>query len=551
MYPQVRGEPGRLPLPVADQRHRAHQQRRPAAVRRDQREQLDRLAQAHVVGQDAAQAEPAEEGQPGKPSFLVGPQLAGEARGSGHRPQPPVHLAGQQVTQPAVGVHADQRDVLVRTAQADGQRVGRRHRPGRGTLEELQRGLDVRVVQLHPLPAQPDQRDLEPGQLRQFLRVKRLVADGHVVAEVHQVTQAELRPGDRGSGRALRAGGQLQAEPRLAHPVRQQHAEPGAGKQRPGLLEEPERARRIQLHQGRGRLAQRVLELAEQPHARAQPGQQLLHRVAPEPGSLPGPHVRGGDHEAGVIGGLQRELDPPRVGFRRGRLGEPEAGPHRAGRDPRPVQPGVELRGQFPGRCLVLRRHHLEAGIGRGQGDHEPFGHRKASRSPASPGGQERRGQAGPRRGVGEGFQGAGQQPPRRLTVERPARRRHRRRQVTPALRVGAAEHRTPPGRVAIALGRQDRQHPAAGGQVGGEASHRGQVGQRTARDGHGVIQAVQAAEQGQRGGGVEGDGGHPPPGQRGPAAGSARGRTAGPRTAARTVKPRTVKPRLAPDRPR
>ena len=354
MHPQVRGEPRRLALPVADQRHRAHQQGGPGrAPGRDERQQLDRLAQAHVVGQDAAEAELAEEGQPGKPAFLVGAQLAGEARGRRHGPQPPVGLPGQQVAQPAVGVHADQRDVGVRAAEAGRQRVGCGHRPGLTALEELQRRLQVRVVQLDPLAAQPDQRDLQPGQFGQLGRVERLVAHGQVVPEVHQVAQAELRPGDRRARGALRPGGQLQPEACLAHPVGQQHAEAGAGQQRRGLLEEPERTRRVQLHQGRGGLAQRVLELAEEPGGAAQPGQQFLHRVAArrdpgaaeEPGPVPGPDVGGGDHQARVVGGLQRELDLPGIGIRGGRLGEPEAGTDRAHRYLGAVPPRVQFRG--------------------------------------------------------------------------------------------------------------------------------------------------------------------------------------------------------------
>jgi hypothetical protein len=112
--------------------------------------------------------------------------------------------------------------------------------------------------------------------------------------------------------------------------------EPGACQQRPGLLEEPERARRVQLHQGRRRLAQRGLQLAEQPRGRALPGQQLLHRAAAaEPASSPGLDVGGGHHQAGILGELQRELDPPGTGIRTvrlsGRVGfdQPEAGAHR------------------------------------------------------------------------------------------------------------------------------------------------------------------------------------------------------------------------------
>ena len=46
----------------------------------EQGEDLDRLAQAHVVGQDAAEAEPLEVVEPAQALALVGPQLAVEAR---------------------------------------------------------------------------------------------------------------------------------------------------------------------------------------------------------------------------------------------------------------------------------------------------------------------------------------------------------------------------------------------------------------------------------------------------------------------------------------
>ena len=45
------------------------------------RQNLDRLAQAHVVGEDAAEAEPLEVVEPAQALALIGPQLAVEARG--------------------------------------------------------------------------------------------------------------------------------------------------------------------------------------------------------------------------------------------------------------------------------------------------------------------------------------------------------------------------------------------------------------------------------------------------------------------------------------
>ena len=497
-------------------------------LRGDERQELDRLAQAHVVGQDAAQAQVAQEGEPRKPALLVGPQRPGEARGRRHRRQPPVGLPGQQVAEPAVGVHADQRDLVAGAAlgqsEAGQQRVGGRHRARLTALQELQRGLEVRLVQLDPLAAQPDQRDLEPGQLGQLGRVDHLVADGHVVAEVHQVAEPEPGLGDRRAGRGgLGPGGQLEPEPGLAHPVRQQHPEPGPGQQRPGFLQEPERARGVQLQHRRLRLAQRVLQLAEQPGGGAQPGQQLLDRVVaagPDALARPGvavPDIGGRDHQARVLGRLQRELHPPRIFLGHRGLGQPEAGPHRAGRDERAVQPRVQLRGQLGGLGFVPRRHHVEASIGAGQCDHVPFGQRNLSRSTAAPRGQEGTRQAGARRGVGEAVERGGQQDGRRIPGHGPARGGHGGGQVTRALRVRAAEHRAPAGRVGAVLGDQDRQHPAARRQAVGEASQRGQVRQRGAQ----VRQLAEAggrAEQVQRGGRGKGQDRHPPASQPDPA---------------------------------
>ena len=72
---------GHLALPVAHQRGRADHQRRrhvgllPSVVQQ-QRDGLDRLAQAHVVGQAGAKAPAPQEGQPGEAAHLIGPQLA-------------------------------------------------------------------------------------------------------------------------------------------------------------------------------------------------------------------------------------------------------------------------------------------------------------------------------------------------------------------------------------------------------------------------------------------------------------------------------------------
>ena len=73
----VRGEPSYLALPGAEQRRRAHHERgtrlgvSPVQVQRDH---LDGLAQAHVVGEAAAEPGVAHPGQPGQASLLIRPQ---------------------------------------------------------------------------------------------------------------------------------------------------------------------------------------------------------------------------------------------------------------------------------------------------------------------------------------------------------------------------------------------------------------------------------------------------------------------------------------------
>jgi len=57
--PQGRGKPGQFPLPVSHQRNRAHQQRWPFCqalflLMQEQRDDLNRLAQTHVVNQAGA-----------------------------------------------------------------------------------------------------------------------------------------------------------------------------------------------------------------------------------------------------------------------------------------------------------------------------------------------------------------------------------------------------------------------------------------------------------------------------------------------------------------
>jgi hypothetical protein len=134
------GEPAHLALPGAEQGRRAHHERGsafdvpPVQVQCDD---LDRLAQPHVVGEAAAQPGIAYPGQPGQAPPLIGPK---------HRRKPwwliQRHQGGRDAGNPDGQVgertfrdHRHRLTVDLRRAGEDGaERLGRAHsRPRRAT----------------------------------------------------------------------------------------------------------------------------------------------------------------------------------------------------------------------------------------------------------------------------------------------------------------------------------------------------------------------------------------------------------------------------------
>ena len=91
VHPQLRGEPGGLPLPVADQRHRADQQARAAALARIAWRPGSSASSCTVLPRPMSSARtppsPArlQEVQPGQAARLVRPQRAAEGRRHGDR----------------------------------------------------------------------------------------------------------------------------------------------------------------------------------------------------------------------------------------------------------------------------------------------------------------------------------------------------------------------------------------------------------------------------------------------------------------------------------
>jgi hypothetical protein len=108
---------------------------------------------------------------PRQPAPLVWPERPAEARGRLRRREPLVGPTGQQVTEPAVGVHFGQRQLAGRPAGADcwadgrAKHLGGGHRPRPLAREKLERGLQVPAIEFHPLAAEADKRQLALGQL--------------------------------------------------------------------------------------------------------------------------------------------------------------------------------------------------------------------------------------------------------------------------------------------------------------------------------------------------------------------------------------------------
>ena len=207
VHRQVGSEPPQLASPVAEHRCRAHDQRRRirlVGAIQQIGDQLHRLAQTHVVGQQRAQAQPAHAHQPAQSALLVGPQHAVEP------------LAGlDRLAQP-------------RVAQLSGQ------------LLELRR---ARRIDLHVEPAQlgpPRQRRSQSRQRRDAGRVQRQLRQ---LPRPPQRLVAKQRPLAADAHQRLGGGGQgtelLVADLPAAQSGVQVVLDDAAQRQRPGCERQP------------------------------------------------------------------------------------------------------------------------------------------------------------------------------------------------------------------------------------------------------------------------------------------------------------------------
>ncbi len=165
-----------------------------------QREQLDGLAKAHIVGQARAQAIARQERQPVEAALLVGTELRAQAIGQRDISDglAAAHAA-QQVADPLIGAQFLDGDgaVVGLAGHREAQRLTQRHlaRVVRG--QRAQRGRDILAAQLDPLAAQAHQRLFQRGELFQLLRRKLLAAKRDLPVETDdgvETQQPQARP---------------------------------------------------------------------------------------------------------------------------------------------------------------------------------------------------------------------------------------------------------------------------------------------------------------------------------------------------------------------
>ena len=326
VHPQSGGEAGRLPLPVADQRHRADQQGRAPLHRglaAHEGEQLHRLAQTHVVRKDTAQTDGLQERQPGQTTLLVGAQLTLETLRSSHGRDPVVYLAGQEVREPALSldVHDGQATRPVLQCPEGHEHLPDAHPPlAVRPLGQERPGPGQPVgVDVHPLTAHPYQRLLGLDEIGDLLLGQGVLPDGQIPSEVNETITTDHR---LGLGRAGLRGGRhrelrAQAHGGIGPPPREQHAEAGGQQDRRGLRQEQVRALDVQGERRRLGGAQRTLDVRVEPYRPTEFTEQGLLRIGDVTCQRPQrplgtPHLRGVNDQARLLRRLQREVHPPR-----------------------------------------------------------------------------------------------------------------------------------------------------------------------------------------------------------------------------------------------
>ncbi len=303
---QRRREAAGLGLPVVDHGQRAHHEVR-ARTLEQVGQRGGRLAEAHVVGEAAAQTEAVEEAQPRQAAALVGAQLAVERRRLVLLAQALVGEPAEQLVGPRRGGARRRRVELALAGQAQ-----QRHRVDLGevanvVLEPLAGPAQRGGIDADPSPAAVQQRGAgagRPFQLGERQRGRAVVV-GHHEAPLHDGLAAEALAVIAAGGRR---GPTAQADAGPHQPLRSDELDAAPGQLGRRLLEEPLGRLDVELEGGRlvdgGQLGRR-LDAAGQGEGELGDGLGQAGHVVGPTRHLDGerrlvPHVLGGAPAAGV-----------------------------------------------------------------------------------------------------------------------------------------------------------------------------------------------------------------------------------------------------------
>ena len=236
---QRRHEARGLLRPVPDHRQRADQQGRSGsaglrhrlaarALAREQRQDLHRLSEPHVVGEARAQAAALQEGEPGQAPALVRPESAHEVGAGTSRAG--AGVPDEQLPERALRLdaHHGQAGGSGLQARGEAQQLDGRQllRPVALGLQRIEGRGDLGRLDLDPAAPHAHEGDLRRRHGPQLVFGELLVADGRYPGELEQGVAAHLAPHHV---RLLRLRPRPHLEPQpgaaIAPPGRHEHAE--------------------------------------------------------------------------------------------------------------------------------------------------------------------------------------------------------------------------------------------------------------------------------------------------------------------------------------
>ena len=190
-------------------------------LRGEHRDRLHGLAEPHVVGEDGADSEVAEEPQPAVAALLEREQRLRHRRRRAERREAPVVVPGDQARERLVERHLAELETGVLELDSRDGADEIDHRSLAAPVEEEQGLLDLGAPQCVPAAADPDQRLLGGRELDQLFLGQRRVADRELPVEAGEGVGREQAARVRRDARR----GEVDAEAaRGGDPVpRQQH----------------------------------------------------------------------------------------------------------------------------------------------------------------------------------------------------------------------------------------------------------------------------------------------------------------------------------------